>query len=83
MLVRQSEAPRDPPVVTEELADKIRAVAHLAAMQQHNMVRQSAGAIEDFANSGQGLEVGKVAVAAMIRRFRNGRRSLSTCILGS
>ena len=64
MLLRQSEARRDPSVGAEQLADKIRAVALLAAVQQHNVVWQSAGAVEEFAYSCQGLEVGKVAVAA-------------------
>ena len=63
VLLRQSEARRDPPVGAEQLADEIRAVALLAAMQQHNVVWKSAGAVEEFAYSCQGLEVGKVTMA--------------------
>ena len=63
MLVRQSEARGYPSVGAEQLADKIRAVAFLAAVQQHNVVWQSAGAVEEFAYGRQGLKVGKVAVA--------------------
>ncbi len=64
MLLRQSEARRDPSVVAEQLADEIRAVALLAPMQQDNVVWQSAGAVEEFAYGCKGLEVGKVATAA-------------------
>ena len=63
MLLRQGEARCDPSVGAEQLADEIRAVALLAAMQQHNVVWQSAGTVEEFAYGCQGLEVGKVALA--------------------
>jgi hypothetical protein len=64
VLLRQGEARRNPSVRAEQLADKIRAVALLTPMQQHNVVWQSAGAVEEFAYGCQGLEVGKVAMAA-------------------
>ena len=64
VLLRQSEPRRDPLVGTEQPADEIRAVALLAPMQQHNVIRQSVGAVEEFADGGKGLKVGKVAVAA-------------------
>src|SRR5262245_17356352 len=64
VLLRQSEARRDPSVLAEQLADEIWAVALLAAMQQHNVVWQSASAVEEFAYSCQRLEVGQVAIAA-------------------
>ena len=64
MLLRQSEPRRDPLVGTEQPADEIRTVALLAAMQQYNVIRQSTGAFEEFADGGKGLKVGKVAVAA-------------------
>ena len=63
MLLRQSEARRDPSVGAEKPSDKILAVALLAAMQQHNVVWQSAGAVEEFAYGCEGLAVGKVATA--------------------
>ena len=64
MLLRQSEARRDPSVGAEQPADKILAVALLAAMQQHDVVWQSAGAVEEFADGCESLKVGKVATAA-------------------
>ena len=63
MLLRQRKPRRDPSVGAEQRADEIRAVALLAAMQQHNVVRQSAGAVEEFAYGCEGLAVGKVATA--------------------
>ena len=64
VLLRQSEARRDPSIGAEQLVDKIRAVALLAAVQQHNVVWQSPGSVEKLADSCQGLEVRKVAMAA-------------------
>lgn len=64
VLLRQSEARRDPPISAEQLADKFGAITFLAAMQQYDVIRQLVGAVEEFADGGQGLTVGKVAMAA-------------------
>lgn len=64
MLLSQSEPWRDPPIDAEHLSDEFRAITVLAAMQQDDVIRQLAGAVEQFANGGQGLKVGKVATTA-------------------
>ena len=60
MLLRQREPQRDPLVGPEQAAHDIRAVTFLAAMQQDDVIRQSTGAIEEFADSGEGLLIGQV-----------------------
>ena len=63
MLMRQSEPRRDPPVGAEQPAEEIWAVALLASMQQYDVIRRLSGTVEEFADGGEGLEVGKVAMA--------------------
>ncbi|MGD9805616.1 MAG: hypothetical protein AB7E81_01030 [Hyphomicrobiaceae bacterium] len=50
MLVSQSEPWRDPSIGAEQLSNKFWAIAFLAAMQQHDVIRQSPCAVEEFAN---------------------------------
>ena len=64
MLLRQREPQRDPLVGPEQAAHDIRAVTFLAAMQQDDVIRQSTGAIEEFADSGEGLLIGQVTITA-------------------
>ena len=64
VLLGQSEPGRDPLVGAEQPADDLWAVTLLAAMQQYDVIRQLARAVEESADGGKGLEVGKMAVAA-------------------
>lgn len=64
MLLRQHEARRDPVVAAEELMKKHRAITFLAAMQQHDVIRQAARAIEKFVDGDEGLRIGKVSVSS-------------------
>lgn len=64
LLLRQSQTRRDPKVGAEQLTDEIRAVTLLAAMQQYDVIRQSACPVEEFADGGKRLGVGKMAVPA-------------------
>ena len=43
--MRQSERGRDPAVTAEKSMDEMRAIAFLAAMQQHDVIGQSARAV--------------------------------------
>lgn len=52
MLLSQSEARRNPLVDAEQTPEEFRAIAFLAAVQQHDMVRQSTSTIEEFPNGG-------------------------------
>ena len=61
MLVGQSEPGCDALVCAEQPLDEIRAVAFLAAMQQHDVIRESVCSVEKFSDGGEGLEIGKVA----------------------
>ena len=63
-MLSQSEPRSNTPIDTEHFADELRAIAFLAAMQQYDVIRHLVGAVEEFANSGEGLKVGKVAMAA-------------------
>ena len=58
MLLGQSEPRGDPPIDAEHLSDEFWAIAFLAAMQQHDVIRQPAGAIKEHTNRGEGLLVG-------------------------
>lgn len=64
MLLRQSEARRDPPIGAEQLADEFRAITFLAAMQQYNVIGEPVGAVQELADRGQGLKIRGVAIAA-------------------
>ena len=64
VLMRQSKARRDPVVAAEKLLKKFRAIAFLASMQQHDVIRQTARAVEKFADSYERLRVGKMTTSA-------------------
>lgn len=63
MLLGQSEARRDPPINAEHLSNELGAIAFPAAMQKHDVIRRLARAVEEFANGGESLRVGQMAVA--------------------
>ncbi len=64
VLLRQSKARRYPAVAAEKPQEKFRAIAFLAPMQQHNVIRQPTRAVEKFADGSEGLRIGKVTAAA-------------------
>ena len=64
MLLSQSEPRRDPPIDTEHLLEEFWAIAFLAAMQKYDVIRQLVCAVKKFANGGEGLPVGQMAVTA-------------------
>ena len=57
VLLRQGEARRDPAIGAEQPANEIRAVTLLAAMQQYDVIRQSAGAVEKAAYGSKRLMI--------------------------
>ena len=64
MLVRQDQPRSNPMIGAKEGADQSRAITFLAAMQQDNVIWQSAGTVKKFADGGKCLVVGKMAMAA-------------------
>jgi hypothetical protein len=57
----EGQARRDPPVLAEECAEQIRAIALAAAVEEHDVVGEAAarglGAVEDALDRGEGLLV--------------------------
>ena len=80
MLLSQRKPRGDTLVGAEEPPDEIRAVTLLAAMQQDDMIGQSAGTVEEFADGGEGLDVGQVAFASGDAALQEHGRALSACI---
>jgi hypothetical protein len=70
MLLRQGEPRCDALVRAEKLPHEIRAITFLAAMQQDDVIRKSACAVQKLANGGEGLELERCPRPPVMRRFK-------------
>jgi hypothetical protein len=52
VLLRKCKSWRDALIGAEQPPDEIRTITILAAMQQHDVIRQLGGAVEEFADRG-------------------------------